>query len=157
MFETLVKNPPSKFQHSFKYNFILRILFLITLYYMYLHRLYTHLKEAISRDQRHGTTRKILHHEFRTRQLWFDDDHQDERYEGPSPLHELPSISLEIPPTRKRAHAHTPREPSVKQQCVDAFYIPLSISTIGRYFRDAGCWRKGWTRRRNRWPAFHAA
>lgn len=45
-----MKNPPSKFQHSFKYNFILRILFLLH-YIIFSQYIYTHLEEAISRDQ----------------------------------------------------------------------------------------------------------
>lgn len=78
----------------------------------------------------------------------------DERYyEGSSPLRELPfSISLEIPPTRRKESSHTRRRivgltlDSSQSKCVDTFYIPLSISTIGGYFRDAGRSRKGWDR-----------
>lgn len=70
----LVKNPPSKFQHSFKYNFILRILFLLH-YIIFSQYIYTPWGSNLEGPDFRGTA-KILHHEFRTRQLWFDDDHR---------------------------------------------------------------------------------
>lgn len=79
IFEMLVKKiHPQRFSAFFQIQFHPWNTFLITLYYIFTVYIYAHLEEAISRDQIFEAphTAKIFHHEFRRRQLWFDDDHQ---------------------------------------------------------------------------------